>query len=112
MRKPTVTAALKIAHQEVTELRSCGFENSCRAWSFNSLSHRYNAWVESDHTWYVAAVQQRRMAMVRAAINWACREFDLAIPYEVENAIEQGVWANHSVRDVLKAELPRLIVAA
>lgn len=111
MRKPTVTAALKVAHQEVTELRSCGFENSYRAWSFSSLSHHYDAWVESNHTWYEAARQQRRMAMVRAAINWACREFDLSIPYDVENAIEQGVWANHSVRDVLKVELPHLIAA-
>ena len=111
MNKPTVTAAINAARKEVTELRTYGFENGYRSWCFSRLDHGYDAWVESPKTWYASANQSRRLALVRAALDWACREFDLAIPYEVQSAIEQGVWANHSVRDVLKVELPRLIQA-
>jgi hypothetical protein len=109
MAKLTVTAAIKAAMANVTELRSCGMKNSYRAWTYNRFDRGYNAWVESPHTWRSNAMLSRHIAMVRAALEWACREFDMVIPYDMGKEIEQGVWADHSVRDVLKNTLPRLI---
>lgn len=108
-RKPALAAAIVAAHADVTELRSCGFQNSYHAWSYNSFDRGYQAWIESRPTWRASAMQSRRLALIRAALDWACREFGLAVPYEMDAAVEQGVWANHSVRDVLKAELPHLV---
>jgi hypothetical protein len=111
VNKPTVTAAIKAASAEVTELRTYGFNSCYREWCFFRLDRSCNAWVESPKTWRAAAAQSRRMALVRAALDWACREFDLALPYVHLRSAEQHVWANYSVRDVLKAELPHLIPA-
>lgn len=106
---PSVSAAVRVARAEVTELQCHGRENSYRAWSFSRFDHGYNAWVESRHTWFELARQWRRLAQARAAIDWACREFNLVVPYDVECATEQRIWANQPLRVVLAGELPRLM---
>ena len=116
--KPSVTAAINASHTCVTELRSCGMENSYRAWTYSRFDRGYDAWVETPHTWHFQAVQSRRLAVVQAALDWVCREFDLA-PTFGQDAILQEIWAGPpadcrhaaTVRAVLKALLPRLIPA-
>ena len=110
VKRPTVTAALRAAKQCVTALHDCGTYNSpYTKWSYSTYDRGHRAWIESDPTWFAGAVASRRLAMVRAAVDWACREFDLSIPFgNVMVTIEKGAWTD-SVRDVLKTVLPRLI---
>ena len=106
-KRPTVTAAYKAAKQRVTALHDC--RTPYTRWSYSTYDQGYHAWIESDPTRFAGAAAYRRLAMVRAAVDWACREFDLSIPSgNVMVTIEQGAWTD-SVRDVLKTVLPRLI---
>jgi hypothetical protein len=110
VKRPTVTAALTAAKRDVTVLHDCGtYNSSYTRWSYSTYDQGYHAWIESNPTWFAAAVASRRLAMVCAAVDWACREFDLSIPSgNVMVTIEEGAWTD-SVRDVLKSVLPHLI---